>query len=59
MNFDVAGREQFAVGAVVIKNHLGQIIGACVEKSSIEDPDEGKIWAAQLGLIEAQRCRLR
>ncbi|KAB1203799.1 hypothetical protein CJ030_MR8G016817 [Morella rubra] len=59
VNFDVAVREDFAVGAAVIKNHLGQIVGACVEKIFIEDPEEGEIRAAHLGLLEAERCGSR
>lgn len=42
----------------MIKNHEGLIVGACVEKFSTVDPEEGEICAAQLGLQEALRCGL-
>ncbi|KAB1226902.1 Inactive protein RESTRICTED TEV MOVEMENT 2 [Morella rubra] len=51
-------RAEFSVGATVIKNHEGQIVGNCVERFSIEDPEEGEIRKAQLGLAEAGRCGL-
>lgn len=58
VNCDVAVREDFSAGAAVIKNHKGLIVGACVERFSTVDPEEGEIRVVQLGLEEAFRCDL-
>ncbi|KAB1228236.1 hypothetical protein CJ030_MR7G005006 [Morella rubra] len=59
VNFDVAVRDEFAVGAAVIKDSNGMIVGACVEKLDTEFPEDGEICAAYIGLLEAQRCGCR
>lgn len=38
----------------MIKDCDGMIVGACAEKISIEYHEDGKIWAAQLDLLEAE-----
>lgn len=58
-NFDTAVREDFAIGAAIIKDHEGRIRGTVVRQIHVADPEEGEIWAAQLGLEEAQRCGLQ
>lgn len=55
MNFDVAIREEFAMGAAVIRDHCGKISGACVKETQVNDPLEGEVFAAHLG-FEARRC---
>ncbi|KAB1203086.1 hypothetical protein CJ030_MR8G005520 [Morella rubra] len=59
VNFDVAMRDSFAVGAAVLKDHRGLVVGAVVKKLPKVDPEDGEIWAAQIGLEEARRCGFR
>lgn len=56
VNFDVAVRDTFAVGAAVIKDHAGMVVGAVEKKLPLVDLEDGEIWAAQIGLVEACRC---
>lgn len=42
VNFDVAVRDTFVVGATVIKDH-GVVVTAVVQKISVEDPKDGQI----------------
>ena len=54
VNFDVAMRPKFAVGAVVFRNHLGRVVGAKVQKFFVAGPLEGEVSAAVMGIQEAQ-----
>lgn len=56
VNFVVTIQDSFAVGAAVIKDYCGRVAGACVQQILVEDPEDGEIWAAQIGIEEARRC---
>ncbi|KAB1212841.1 hypothetical protein CJ030_MR5G010141 [Morella rubra] len=49
VNFDVALRDTFAVGAAVLRDHYGRMLGACVKEISVEDSEEGEIGLPRLG----------
>lgn len=53
--FDVAVHEEFAVGAAVLRNDQGNVVGAVVKKLSTTDPLEGELLAAEIGIKEAGR----
>lgn len=55
VNFDVAVRESFAVGAAVLRDSQGRIVGACVNQIQVAGPLEGEAAAAQIGVEEAIR----
>lgn len=42
-------------GAAVIRDHMGKLAGACVHKFQVDDPLEGEVCAAWLGIKEAMR----
>lgn len=46
VNFGVAIREDFAVGAAVIRDQLGKVVGARVQETQVEGPLEGEVFAA-------------
>lgn len=39
-SFDVAVRDDFAVRAAVIRDHMGKLVGACVHKFQVDNPLE-------------------
>lgn len=45
----------FAVGAAVIRDHLGKFVGAGVQKYQVDNSLEGEVCAAQLGIEVAKR----
>lgn len=50
VNFDVAVRPDFSVGAAVLRDHLGRVVGVKVQKSHVVGPLEGEVFATTLGL---------
>lgn len=54
VNFDVALRAGFFVGAAVLHDHQGRVVGAKVQQSSVVGPLEGEVFATSLGLEVAQ-----
>lgn len=44
------------LGLAIIKDHFGMVVGAVVKKLPLVEPEDGEIWAAQIGVEEACRC---
>lgn len=50
VNFDVAIRDSFAVGAAIARNSDGQVLGAMVKRLEAMSPLEGEMEATLLGV---------